>query len=217
MLNQNFQSDEEALLKLAAGDLAAYRYLFERHFADLCNFLRIYLHSKEFSEEVALEIYEFVWEKRETLQIRVNFKSFLYSSAKNRAISHYRREHKNIFTSLELGDTTKSDEMNSQHFMEEHELRGFINQAISQLPEQSRKIYLMAWEENLSHKEIAAQLGITPKTVENHGSFLANALRTFLISARLRSGFSFVPTRPTLYDTSGFAGMISLSAAFVIR
>jgi len=180
MLNQNFQGDEEALLKLAAGDLAAYRFLFDRHFADLCNFLRIYLHSKEFSEEVALEIFEFVWEKRQTLQIRATFRSFLFSSAKNRAISHYRREHKVIFTSLELGDTAKSDEMNSQHFMEEHELRGFINQAISQLPEKSRKIYLMAWEENLSHKEIAAQLGITPKTVENHVGIALRKLREAL-------------------------------------
>ena len=180
MLNQNFQSDEEALLKLAAGDLAAYRYLFERHFADLCNFLRIYLHSKEFSEEVALEIYEFVWEKRETLQIRVNFKSFLYSSAKNRAISHYRREHRAIFTSLDLSEVGKSEEVNSQHFMEEVELRGFINKAISDLPEKSRQIYLMAWEENLSHKEIAAQLGITPKTVENHVGIALRKLRESL-------------------------------------
>lgn len=58
MINRNFKNDEEALLKLAGGDLAAYRYLFDPHFADLCNFLHIYLHSKEFSEEVALEIFE---------------------------------------------------------------------------------------------------------------------------------------------------------------
>ena len=180
MLNQNFQSDEEAILKLAAGDLVAYRYLFDRHFADLCNYLRNYLHSKEFSEEVALEIYEFVWEKRETLQIRVTFKSFLYSAAKNRAISHYRKEHRAIFTSLELGDTGKPDEVDSQHFMEEQELRGFINKAISDLPEKSRQIYLMAREENLSHKEIAAKLGISPKTVENHVGIALRKLRESL-------------------------------------
>ena len=38
----------------------------------------------------------------------------------------------------------------------------------------------MAWEENLSHKEIAAQLGITPKTVENHVGIALRKLRESL-------------------------------------
>ncbi len=135
MFNYNFKNDGQALLKLADGDLAAYRFLFDRYFADLCNFLNIYLHSKEFSEEVALEIFEIVWEKRETLQIRVTFKAFLFSSVKNRAISHYRREHRNIFTTLEPNDLAIAEESNSQHFMEGEGLRMLLTMAMSKLQE----------------------------------------------------------------------------------
>jgi RNA polymerase sigma-70 factor (ECF subfamily) len=180
MLNQNFENDEQALKKLAAGDLAAYRFLFDRYFADLCNFLLIYLHSKVFAEEIALEVFEIVWEKRETLQIRVTFRSFLFAAAKNRAISHYRREHRAIFTSLEMGDTVAIEDSTSQHFMEENELHALIETAINKLPEKSRQIYLMARNENLSHKEIAARLGITPKTVENHVGIALHKLRESL-------------------------------------
>jgi RNA polymerase sigma-70 factor (ECF subfamily) len=180
MLNQNFENDEQALVKLAAGDLASYRFLFDRYFADLCNFLRIYLHSKEFSEEIALEVFEIVWEKRETLHIKVTFKSFLFAAAKNRAISYYRREHRAIFTSLENCEPLAFEESNSQHFMEENELRSLIELAINKLPEKSRQIYLMARNENLSHKEIATRLGITPKTVENHVGIALRKLRESL-------------------------------------
>lgn len=180
MFNQNFDNDEQAFAKLAAGDLAAYRYLFDRYFADLCNFLRIYLHSKEFSEEIALEVFEIVWEKRETLLIKASFKSFLFAAAKNRAISHYRKEHRTIFTSLEISESLAYEEENSQHFMEESELRALIESAIGKLPEKSRQIYLMARNEHLSHKEIAAQLGITPKTVENHVGIALRKLRETL-------------------------------------
>ena len=180
MGNKNFKNDEQALLKLASGDLVAYRYLFDQYFTDLCVFLRIYLHSKEFSEEVALELFEFIWEKRETLEIRISFKSFLFSSAKNRAISHYRKEHRTIFSSLEINDSINFDEHTSQHYMEENELRGYIEKAINSLPEKSRQIYQMAWEENLSHKEIAARLGITSKTVENHVGIALRKLRESL-------------------------------------
>jgi RNA polymerase sigma-70 factor (ECF subfamily) len=180
MINRNFKNDEDALLKLAAGDLAAYRYVFDNHFTDLCNFLRIYLHSKEFSEEIALELFEFIWEKRETLQIRATFKAFLFSSARNRAISHYRKEHRTVFSSLEFSETVMDDPQTSQHFMEAEELRKIIETAISKLPEKSRQIYLMAREENLSHKEIAARLGITSKTVENHVGIALRKLRDTL-------------------------------------
>ena len=89
MGRENFKNDTEAFQQLADGNIVAYRFLFDHHFADLCNFLLIYLHSKELSEEIALEIFIYIWERRETLQIKTTFKSYLFASAKNKAISQY--------------------------------------------------------------------------------------------------------------------------------
>jgi RNA polymerase sigma-70 factor (ECF subfamily) len=180
MSKQDFKNDTEALLQMTDGNIGAYRFLFDHHFTDLCNFLLIYLHSKELSEEIALEIFTYIWEKRETLQIKVTFKSFLFASAKNKAISHYRKEHKTIFTSLENNEWMMTDIPSAQHFMENNELREIIDSAIGKLPEKSRQVYQLAWEENLSHKEIAEQLGITSKTVENHVGIALRKLRESL-------------------------------------
>ena len=180
MSKQNFRNDTEALLQLADGNIAAYRFLFDQHFADLCNFLLIYLHSKELSEEIALELFTYIWEKRADLIIKATFKSFLFASAKNKAISHYRKENKVMFTSLEAGESMIPDGLSTQQFMENNELRELIDAAICKLPEKSRQIYQLAWEENLSHKEIAEQLGITPKTVENHVGIALRKLRESL-------------------------------------
>ena len=180
MRKNNFRNDAEAIRGMADGDMSAYRFLFDHHFTDLCNFLLIYLHSKELSEEIALEIFTFIWEKRQTLQIKVTFKSFLFSSAKNRAISLYRKEQKKMFTTIDFGQSVFNDDSSSQQLMENNELREIINTAINKLPEKSKQIYQMAWEENLSHKEIAEQLGITPKTVENHVGIALRKLRESL-------------------------------------
>lgn len=180
MLKQIFISETEALQRLAKGDMIAYRYLFDQHFSDLCNFLLIYLHSRELAEEIALEIFTFIWERRETLFIKATFKSFLFSSAKNRAISLYRKEHKKLFTSIDHESSISQEESSSPFFLENVELREIINSAIDKLPEKSKQIYLMAWEQNLSHKEIAGQLGITPKTVENHVGIALRKLRESL-------------------------------------
>ncbi len=172
--------DKEAFLLMSDGNIDAYRFLFDNHFSDLCNFLLIYLHSKELSEEIALEIFTFVWEKRETLEIKTTFKAFLFASAKNKAISLYRREKKTIFTSMESTEKIMAENSNSLVFMENNELRVIIDSAIGKLPEKSRQIYLLAWDENLSHKEIAARLGISPKTVENHVGIALRKLRESL-------------------------------------
>ena len=180
MLKRFFADDTEALKRMLEGDMGAYRCLFDRHFSDLCNFLLIYLHSKELSEEIALEIFTFVWEKREILEIKTTFKSFLFASAKNRAISLYRKEKKTIFTSMESTEKLMAEDSNSLAFMENNELRIIIDSAISKLPEKCRQIYLLAWDENLSHKEIAGRLGISPKTVENHVGIALRKLRESL-------------------------------------
>lgn len=180
MLKGVFIDESEVMQRLAKGDMAAYRHLFDQHFADLCNFLLIYLHSRELAEEIALEIFTYVWERRETLQIKATFKSFLFSSAKNRAISLYRKNQKKLFTSIDSEQSISQEDTSSPYFLENIELREIINTAIERLPEKSKQIYLMAWEQNLSHKEIAEQMGITPKTVENHVGIALRKLRESL-------------------------------------
>jgi RNA polymerase sigma-70 factor (ECF subfamily) len=51
--------------------------------------------------------------------------------------------------------------------MEESELGRKIDQAIHRLPEKCRIVFLMSRAEEMSYAEIAANLGISIKTVEN--------------------------------------------------
>lgn len=180
MSGRKFSNDSDALLQMANGNISAYRFLFDNHFSDLCNFLLIYLHRKDLSEETALDIFTYIWEKRQTLQINTTFKSFLFAAGKNRAISLYRKEHQQIFSSVDNSETVIPGESSSQFTMENNELRNLIDKAIQRLPEKSKQIYLLAWEDDLSYKEIALQLGLSPKTVENHVGIALRKLRESL-------------------------------------
>ncbi|HZP65701.1 MAG TPA: sigma-70 family RNA polymerase sigma factor [Rudaea sp.] len=64
-----------------------------------------------------------------------------------------------------------------------HQEVAIVAKAISTLPARARAVLQLARIEGYSQKEIAAQLGITPKTVENH---LTRALAQ--LATRLRSG-----------------------------
>lgn len=172
-----YLNDDDILEQIAKGDQEAYRCLFDKYFADLCNFLLIYLRDKSFAEEVALDIFAVVWERREQLQVHTNIRAYLFAAGKNKAISIFRRSKQHLLSSLNVEDQATISDLGSDQYLENKELRELINRAVASLPEQSRKIYQLAWEENLSHKEIAKKLDLSPKTVENHVGIALRKLR----------------------------------------
>jgi len=174
------QDDMTLLNKVSKGDLTAYHILFKRYFSDMCNFLLLYLHSRDICEEIALDIFAWLWEKRDSIEIKTSVRNFIFSAAKNKAITRYRKEQLHIFSSLSDSEFGIPDERHGELILENRELREMIQKAIDDLPEKSKQVYLMAWEENLSYKEIALKLDLSPKTVENHIGIALRKLRESL-------------------------------------
>jgi RNA polymerase sigma-70 factor (ECF subfamily) len=177
---QTYQDDMAIFRKVSKGDMQAFHILFSRYFSDMCNFLLLYLHSNEICEEIVLDIFSYIWEKRDSIEIRTSVKSFLFGAAKNKAISHYRKEQSHLFLGLSINELQIPEVDHSEHLLENKELQEIIQHAIDNLPERSRLVYQMAWEENLSYKEIASRLNLSPKTVENHISIALRKLRESL-------------------------------------
>ncbi|MDB5146025.1 MAG: polymerase sigma-70 factor, partial [Mucilaginibacter sp.] len=75
---------------------------------------------------------------------------------------------------------------------EHKELLLQINQVIDTLPEKCREVYKLSREECLSHKEIALQLNISTKTVENHLTKALRQLRGSLGAAFILEALMFL-------------------------
>jgi RNA polymerase sigma factor (sigma-70 family) len=107
-------------------------------------------------------------------------RAFLFHAAANLARDQLRRrivaqEHAEALGEFETAPGT-------DHIAAVHQEVALVARAISDLPERARAVLQLARIEGYSQKEIAARLGITPKTVENH---LTRALAQ--LTARLRT------------------------------
>jgi RNA polymerase sigma-70 factor (ECF subfamily) len=60
------------------------------------------------------------------------------------------------------------------------EIQDIVKRTLNELPEQTRCIFRLSRNENKSHKEIAACLGITSKAIEFHITKATKALRSAL-------------------------------------
>lgn len=176
--------DEILLLKLIKqGDEQAFRFLFDQYFVALCRFVNVYLDCHEESEELALDVFAYVWEHRTELEIRLSLKAYLFQMARNRSLNLLRDRRQEA--SLEELAVEPVEEGGTR--MEIEELNRLIEEAVCALPDRCREVFLKSRREERSNAEIAQEMDISVKTVEAQ---ITKALK--LIRKHLGEGYAYL-------------------------
>jgi RNA polymerase sigma-70 factor (family 1) len=180
-------TDDNALLELMrSGDQQAFAVLYNRYKGVL--FIHAYKKLRDWEEvkDIVQEIFSGLWAKRETLEITESLNAYLFRAVRYRIINLIsRKQSASVYTdSFQSFLTTYTD--NTDHMIREKILCSIIDKEISNLPPKMRHVFELSRKENLTHKEIAEQLGITEQSVRSH---VKNALQIL----RLKLGmFLFV-------------------------
>lgn len=160
-------TDQESLLALKKGDITAFEMLFRTYYQPLCNYAYTFVQDRDEAEEIVQSAFLSVWEKRESLEIRTAVKPYLYAMVRNACLNVIKHEKiKQLHVEGELAMAERSIESVSRTVMAS-ELEGRIGNAMEKLPGQCRLIFKLSRFEELKYAEIAAQLNISVKTVEN--------------------------------------------------
>lgn len=168
---------EIQIREIKEGNLRAYYSLFEKYQAKLYQYVLKYSGSPYYAEETVQLTFIKVWEKREALSEQHDVSSQLFRIAKSTLIDLLRREK--VRSTRELSDIYISDSLEEERTIYKEELQ-IVLSAVSDLPTQCREVFTMSRLDNLSHKEIAAQLSISPKTIETHITKALKILRKSL-------------------------------------
>jgi RNA polymerase sigma-70 factor, ECF subfamily len=166
--------ENQLLGTLKAGDITAFEMLFRTYYQPLCNYAYTFVQDKDEAEEIVQSTFLSVWEKKETLEIRTGVKPYLYAMVRNACLNVLKHEKvKQQHVAVELATGERSSESVARSVMAS-ELETRIYKAMETLPEQCRLVFKLSRFEELKYAEIAEQLDISVKTVENH---MGKALR----------------------------------------
>jgi RNA polymerase sigma-70 factor, ECF subfamily len=160
--------EQQQIEALIAGDINAFEMIFRTYYQPLCSYAYTFLQDKEEAEEIVQGTFLSVWEKRDTLAIRTAVKPYLYAMVRNaclNVIKHEKIKQKHAVEEIALA-TRSHDSV--AHAVATSELETRIHDAIEKLPEQCRLVFKLSRFEELKYQEIADQLDISVKTVENH-------------------------------------------------
>jgi RNA polymerase sigma-70 factor (family 1) len=168
-------TDRHILECLRKGDEQVFESFFKTYYERLCNYANTILDDMDESEEMVQNAFLTLWEKRGSIEVHTSLKSYLYRAVYNSSLNRVKhlkvqRKHDAWFkqsASLEHENTTER--------LMESELEQMAKRAIDQLPPQCQMVFRLSRFENLTYAEIATQMNLSVKTVENH---MIKALRT---------------------------------------
>ena len=173
------KTDTELVAILVLDNEAAYSELYVRYKNNLYYFVFHLLKSKEETNDIVQEIFIRIWESRSFINPDLSFSSFLYTMARNRILNYFRDIDidEKVKEILATQKAKEEEAIDSQIIYTEYQ--EILRNAISRLPPQRQKIFNMSRIENMSHKEIAAQLGISVNTVQEHISEALKFIKTY--------------------------------------
>lgn len=175
----HMDSDKMLVKATREGEEKAFEELFNKYYTRLCHYAYQYVGNMPDSEELVQDTFVNVWEKRELLDIEVSFKSYIYAAVKNRGLNTIRGNQRRTKYHLKQGHTdlesSKPDDL-----IHVEEINDKLYEGLEALPPKCKKIFQLSRLEGLKHKEIASQLEITRKTVENQIGIALKYLRNHL-------------------------------------
>ncbi|MNF89026.1 ECF RNA polymerase sigma factor SigW [compost metagenome] len=174
-------SNIDPVSSIKNGNEAAFEKVFKTYFRNLHAFAYTFMKDDVIAEEIVQNVFFRIWEKKEQLQIDDSLKAYLYRSVHNESLNHLKHlKIKNSFQ-LQYSGNMESSNQDASNQMIATELENDIQKAISELPPQCRTIFQMSRFEQLKYQQIADQLNISIKTVENQMGKALKVLRLRLV------------------------------------
>lgn len=162
---------------------------FEKIFDD--NYRRMLLHAQRFvqdeedAEDIVADVFCDLWKRIDEVCLDSGITTYLYRSVSTRALNFLRRQ--NIaavrIEALEAINEKRMEFMARENIDDEvhsKEIGHGINDALSELPDKCREVFVLSYIKGLKSKDIAEAMNVSVRTVEAHTYKALRLLRSRL-------------------------------------
>lgn len=166
--------------RLAGDDKKALDEIYNYYYPRLYAFAKKFLKVEDDINDILQEVFIKLWENRKNIKNIETFNGWIFTITKNALISYFREKTKFIAFESKVKEMATSEGYFIDDSTEYKDIKEKVEQLIEKLPEKRKLIFKLSREKGLSHKEIAVQLDISAKTVEDHIMHAIRFLREHL-------------------------------------
>ncbi|PJJ76052.1 RNA polymerase sigma-70 factor (ECF subfamily) [Thermoflavifilum aggregans] len=155
--------------QIAHGDEQAFEALMHETMPVLHAYAYRVLHDQQLAEEVVMDVYVKLWQRRHVFGEVNNPIFYLLKAVKNTALNYLKSSSREaISAEPEMSENDFALRITPEDALISKEHIRQIQQALDELPPRSRQVLLLCKEYRLSYAEVAELLGISQATVNVH-------------------------------------------------
>lgn len=144
-----------------------FEQFFHKNYKKLCLVAVQYVKNPDLAKDLVQEFFLYVWNRREEIHLSDSFEAYAYRSVKNICITHLKRQKRHV---VFLGDELPEMGFDPVGLLEDEQIKtdmhAKLKEALSKLPTECRRIFLLSNVQGLTYAEIAVQNNISINTVK---------------------------------------------------
>jgi RNA polymerase sigma-70 factor, ECF subfamily len=160
-------NDKELVSLIERRNEVAFEQVFKQYYKNLHAYACSILKDEIAAEEMVQNVFYKLWERTDNLSINGSLAAYLYRAVNNESLNYLKHQKVRaahgkfvVYRGEELTENASGD-------LQVKELQARLQTALNELPEQCRTIFQLSRFEELRYRDIADQLGLSIKTVEN--------------------------------------------------
>ncbi len=174
MLNMQNRSDKQLIADYLKGNEASLEALIQQYLKPVYSFVCRYIGNAHEAEDITQEVFVRMWRNIKKFDQRKNFKTWIFSIAKNAAIDFLRKkktipfsefetaEGKNILTGTLVDSSPLPSELSQRQ-----DIKEALNSALEKLALPQRMILYLRYNDHFTFREIAETLAEPLNTVKS--------------------------------------------------
>jgi RNA polymerase sigma-70 factor (ECF subfamily) len=173
--------DDQLVVRLKQGDVAALDRIVERFWVAILRYTLKLLGDRDAAEDAVQETFLRLWNERATLRT-LSVRSYLYRVARNVAFDELRKRRVRVrWLTGELAQQAAARE-EPEVAGGQTELYDAVRVAINTLPTRRREAFTLVYLHDLSYRQVAEIMRISPETVKKQITLALADLRTLMKS-----------------------------------
>jgi RNA polymerase sigma-70 factor, ECF subfamily len=173
----NLMTEGKVIQMAVLGDIKSFEMTFKQYYQPLVYYSHTILKDMDEAEDIVQQSFVTIWQKQSELKIETSLKSYLYKTVYNASLNRVKQQKVRQSYANEFQAISSHPVVENQNHKD---LEQKIDWALTQLPEQCARVFKLSRYEQKKYQEIASELNISIKTVENHMGKALKLMREML-------------------------------------